>query len=158
MTDVLDTEGSLTFWHPVDDGPPADSYLLEGMIAAGSSGDVRLRVHNDSDLYAAAAVVVAVGAPADTDLADASGEYLLSGDGATFTATITLPDLPPQAVSEPFTLRRVTPPDTPVGVYGYQLFATATTWRPAAAGGAGGGDAYDPQAVDAPLDGWPVTA
>lgn len=152
-----DDAGSLVFYHPVDDEPIDESFLPWGPVAAGSSADARVRVRNTSDGYIAQAVIVALAGPVD-DAADASGQHLISADGAaTFAATADLGDLRPQATSEPVVLRRVTPPDAEAGPAAFTLTASATAWLPAVAEGttaaaAAAADAYDPQAAQSPVD------
>lgn len=153
--DDFDTaDGSLIFWHPVDDEPITETFLPWGDVAPGSSADQRLRVRNASDDYTAAAVVVAVGDPADPDAVSAAGQHLVSADGYTFTPAVDIGDLAPGATSDPIVLRRITAPETPDGPAGFTLTATATTWQPATADttAAAAGDVYDADTAAAPVE------
>lgn len=134
MTDaVFDTDaGSLVFRHPVDDADLDETYLQAAAVAVASSAELPLRVRNDSEHYIAAGVEVAAGAPEPAaGLTDGSAQVLLSTDGAVYAPSVSLGDLAPQQVSGLLWLRRVTPPETPEGGYGFQLTATATAWLPA---------------------------
>lgn len=155
MSDTYaDVDGGLLFWHPVDDAVIDESYLPAGLVAAGSSGDTRLRVRNASGDYTATGVSVAVGGSADPGAADVSGEYLLSADGGTFTATLLVGDLAAQQISDAFTLRRVTPGDAAQGPGGFTLTATAGGWVPAVASpttASAAADVFDPDAAQDPV-------
>lgn len=154
--DDFDTaDGTLIFWHPVDDEPITETFLPWGDVAPGSSADQRLRVRNASDDYTATAVIVAVGDPADPTATSAAGQHLVCADGNVFASAVDIGDLAPGATSDPIVLRRITAPDSAPGPAGFTLTATATSWQPAAAdvdAATAAGDVYDPDAAAAPVE------
>lgn len=96
-------------------------YVALGPAAVRSSDDTTLRVVNDSDIYQAQDVTV--------EAAGDSGDQLfVSLDGANFTATLALGDLPPGAASAPFWLRRVTASTATPGLHTATLAATPGSW------------------------------
>lgn len=95
-----------------------------GSVPRRSSGDEVFRVRNQSTQYLARGVRANV--EAVTPFADT--QFLLSLDGASFTAAVDLGDLPPGAISPVITLRRVTPSTTPAGDHKARLHVVATTW------------------------------
>lgn len=101
-----------------------------GAVPARSSGDVQVRVKNQSSQYTAHGVVVTV---EDVDPAGAATQLLLSLDGRTFTASVSLGDLIPTATSTLIWLRRATASDAPTGLTQARLRAHASTWTPALA-------------------------
>jgi hypothetical protein len=151
----------LAFWHPTDDTPIDETYLPWGPVAPASSADKGLRIKNMSNGYTATDVIIAVADPIDPDLLSARSSHLLSPDSLTFTETIDVGDLAPQAVSGLFLLRRVTDPHAPDGDAGFTITATATAWLPgtrsnAAADGQGdNGQSDNPDAETTGTDGAP---
>lgn len=125
--------GALEFWQAGDDTPPDPGALDAGPVAPGSSADTRARVHNAADGYTATAVSVSVGPPADPGTADLSPWWLVSADGELFATTCSIGDLGPGQTSEPFTLRRLTPPAGAPAAGEFTLTAAAGGWEPAAA-------------------------
>lgn len=99
--------------------------LVWGDVIAGSSADQQLRVRNLSDLYQAQGVTVSL-----VDVTGHSGasQHYLSINGTDFADTIDLGDMPPSAVSEMITLRRVTPAGTSTGAKACALRLSATSW------------------------------
>jgi hypothetical protein len=101
------------------------SALTWGEVIAGSSADQQVRVRNLSDLYQALGVTVSF-----VDVTGHSGasEHYLSTNGVDFADTVDLGDMPPSAVSEVITLRRVTPAATSAGAKACALRLSATSW------------------------------
>ncbi len=111
----------LSFW-----GFTIDSRLQSidfGAVPRRSSGDVRLRVKNESMAYIARNVTVT----AQGGLGPASHFYF-SVDGSTFTASAALGDLWPSAFSTTFWIRRTTPDGYPATTRNTYLKVTATSW------------------------------
>lgn len=110
----------------------ADSIeVLEiGKVAPRSSDDTTLRIGNLSETYQAEDVTVVV-----EDAGDGA-QIWLSLDGDIFGATIAVGDIPPNSISGPFWMRRVTPSTQPDGAYGASLSASASSWTYAADTGA----------------------
>lgn len=151
--------GALTWWHPVDDEPMGAEHLSWGEVAPGSSADLTVRLCNTRDDYTASGITVAVGDPLDPDAASAAAGHLVSADGQTFAATCTIDDLPPGAVSNPITLRRITLPDADDHTtMGFTLAAAAAAWLPVTAAAepttapVDAGDMYDPDTAQPPVD------
>ncbi len=92
-----------------------------GVVPAGSSNDTVLRVVNANDIYQAEDVVVDLTGP------DAAQLYL-SSDGSSFSASISVGDIPPGAGSAPIYLRRVTPSTDTAGPREAFLRATPSGW------------------------------
>lgn len=160
LDELVDADDVLLFYDPIDDTAIDDTYLPAGPVAPAGSGDTLIRVYNASDDYTATAVVVACAA-ADDDAAtlDGAPQILVSADGTVFAGTCALGDLPPHAVSDAVTVRRITGPGTPGGQYTYVLTATAGGWAPAGAAAAGdvpadtGADEVNPDDRADPGDG-----
>lgn len=95
-----------------------------GSVPARSSGDVRFRVKNLSAQYTAQDTVVCV----EAATADAAAQLLLSLDGLTFTATVSLGDIPAAGISPAVTLRRATASDAPRGTTEATLRVHANAW------------------------------
>lgn len=76
--------------------------LQYGHVAPRSSDDTMMRVVNVGDAYQAEDVTLTV-------TGDDAAQLYLSADGDIFTASINVGDIPPQASSAAFWLRRVTP-------------------------------------------------
>ncbi len=117
----------LEFWQPYRDWVIDENYLPWGTVARNSSADKHFRVHNASLDYNATAVTVTV---EEMGLAEPTRsvavQHLLSTDGRTFAATVTVGTLPPGGISGRLTLRRVTAPDADYGEGDFQLLAHAT--------------------------------
>lgn len=90
--------------------------------APSSSDDILLRIANTSDLYQAENVVVSCDGSQD------GRDLWLSLDGADFSASIEVGDILPGGLSLAFTLRRVSPSDTGVGLKQCTLKATPAGW------------------------------
>lgn len=87
-----------------------------------SSTDVAIRVKNRSTSYTAVGVTVSV-------TGTSAAFYLMSVDGEdTFTATASIGDLAPNAVSDAVVLRRVIPSTAALGTHTCTLRATPTSW------------------------------
>jgi hypothetical protein len=97
------------------------SGLPIGQVAAGSSDDTALRLYNTRDIYQAEAVTV-------TLTGDDAIQLWLSTDGDTFGPAINVGDIPPNALSPIFWLRRVTVSTEPVGTCTAALTAIPTGW------------------------------
>lgn len=119
----------LQFWDPVLDEPATDDDLAWGVVAPGSSADLRLRVRNLSDDYTAAAVVLTL-ADQGTYAMSPAAQHGLSADGLTFAAVLKLGDLGPQATSGQFVVRRVVDPGADAGPALFTLSATPGAWLP----------------------------
>lgn len=104
-----------------DDHSTEITTLGYGAVAPASSDDTSLFVYNDSDTYQANDVVIAL----DGDDAD---QLWLSLEGDDFATSIEIGDIPPNAGSAPFVLRRVTASTTPAGGCTAQLLATPGFW------------------------------
>lgn len=124
MAELVDT---LEFWQPLRDWVIDENYLPWGTVARNSSADKQLRVRNASLVYTASAVTVTV---QEMGLAEptrsVAAQHLLSTDGRTFAAAVTIGTLPPGGVSGRITLRRVTAADADLGDGDFQLLAHAT--------------------------------
>lgn len=114
-------EDYLAFWHPSLDEQIDEDHLDFGAVAAGSSGDLLVRVRNCSDTYWATGVLLAV------DADEPAVRHLLSQDAARFTATLQLAALAPLSVTDPITLRQVIAPGA-TGDHLFRLTAAATGW------------------------------
>ncbi len=113
---------SLAIWSP--DGNSAVSTVAFGLVPAGSSSDYSFRVKNQSGTYTAAGVTVAV---KNTDGSEAVDFYLGFADGGPLTATVSLGDLQPSAISALLVLRRVTRAGAS-GAGTCNLVLTPTSW------------------------------
>lgn len=127
MTDLL--VDVLEFYEPFRDRLVDENYLPWGVVAPGSSADKQFRIHNASDDYIAADITVSV---QEMGLAEpvlsVAAQHLLSSDGRTFTATVSVGTLPPGGISARLTLRRVTSPDADIGDGDFQLLAHPAQW------------------------------
>ncbi len=126
MATVVDR---LTFYHPDLEQALTQTYLAWGEIPRVSSEDRVLRVKNLSYTYTAHEVTIrfteqGIGDP----LRSVAAQHYLSLDGETFTATVNVGNLDPQAMSEIVTVRRVTAPDADLGFGDVQLIAEAAAW------------------------------
>jgi hypothetical protein len=110
---------SLTFYEY--DTVTALSVLPIGQVAPASSDDTALRLYNTSDIYQAQAVTV-------TLTGEDAIQLWLSTDGDTFGPAISVGDIPPNALSPIFWLRRVTASTEPVGACTAALTAIPTGW------------------------------
>lgn len=123
VTDTLD------FWHPRQDRKIPDDWFDWGVVARGSSADKQFRVRNLSSVYTARDVVVSLH---HLDLYDPAlpvhVQHLLTQDGRTWFASITIGDLIPRALSPMLTVRRVTAAVADEGPGEFQLSATPTEW------------------------------
>jgi hypothetical protein len=95
-----------------------------GTVAGRSSDDTIMRVANTSDTYQAENVIIAVAG----DYPEARSQLWVSTDGDIFTAQIDIGDIPPNSLSGPFWLRRVTASDTEANGYSASLSATPSGW------------------------------
>lgn len=93
-----------------------------GAVAPRSSADTMLRIGNPSDIYQAEDVIVTVADDAD------GGQLWISLDGDVFGTSIDLGDVPPNSVSGPFWLRRVTASTQADGECAATLRAYPTAW------------------------------
>lgn len=98
-----------------------------GTVPPRSSGDVKIRVKNESTQYTAHDVTVSL----EDVTAGAAARFLLSLDGNAFTATVNLGDLPATAISAVVWIRRATPSDAATGPTNCQLRVHATAWAAA---------------------------
>ena len=100
--------------------------LTIGLVAPRSSDDTTLRIGNDSDTYQAEDVIVSVVDNGDGD------QLWLSLDGDNFAASVLIGDIPPNSVSGPFWLRRVTPSTQADDTCTAELSALSAAWTYAA--------------------------
>lgn len=117
------------FLHPSQWRPLEYTDLAWGVCPRGSSADMILRVRNDSALYVARGVSVDVVATGGDEPSVAQGHLLSADAGVTFTPTVPVGDLPPQAISPLLTLRRITAPDAPLGAATFHLRVQVTSWQ-----------------------------
>lgn len=94
-----------------------------GDVPRGSSADKAFKLKNLSSTKTAATILVSVESLTDTTPSVAS-EHLLSLDGATFAATVTVSALAPGASQNLF-LRRVTPSNATLSVWDARVVAAA---------------------------------
>lgn len=119
---------SLVF-HDYASTDPLDFYYILGNAAPGSSSDVILRIGNTSDTYQAEDVKVSI-------KKQYSWQSLwLSVDGDAFFASIEIGDIPPDSLSPPFWLRRVTASSDGDGTRFAILDAKPSAWTTSAATG-----------------------
>jgi hypothetical protein len=101
--------------------PTAITALDLGAVAPRSSDDMQIRLFNSSDSYQASDVLIEITGD-DTD------QLYVSLDGETFTSTCGIGDIPPNAISAPFWLRRVTASTATTGPATATLSATPGAW------------------------------
>lgn len=115
---------SLALW------PPAGNTALTaadfGAVPAGSSSDVTFRVKNQSTLYTATTVTVAVH---NADGSEAVDFYLGYAAGGALTGLLSLGTLPPSAISALLVLRRITRSGAALGAGTCNLVLTAASWN-----------------------------
>ncbi len=100
---------SLAVWlTAVDAAATLPAFLSWGTAAPSSGADKFFRVKNTSVGLTASGVYVGVSDPGG-GTEDISVYIYFSTDGLNWSASVSLPDLPPQAVSAPVTMRRVVP-------------------------------------------------
>lgn len=97
-----------------------------GDVPQGSSADKAFAVKNLSTTKTATNTVVSIESLTDTTPSVAA-EHLLSLDGTTFTATVTVPTLAPGA-SQSLTVRRVTPSNAVLSTWDARIVAVPTTF------------------------------
>lgn len=117
----------LAIWHPTSDVHVTGAYFDWGNTPRSSSQDRTFRVKNISSTLTA----VGIGLGLET-LTDATpsvpAQHLLSTDGSTFTALISIGNLAPGGLSGVLTVRRVTPTNAQLSVWALRVFAQATSW------------------------------
>ncbi len=94
-----------------------------GEVPACSSGDVMIRVKNQSPRYTAHDVTLQF-----QPHPDLGWHFYLSDDGVNFAATLDLGELAPNALTGAIWIRRVTPSDTDLGAKQTRLSATVAAW------------------------------
>lgn len=114
---------SLALW--TADGNTAITTVDFGLVPAGSSSDYTFRVKNQSGVYTAVAVTVAVKTTGGSEAVDF---YLGFADGGPLAATVSLGDLQPSAVSQLVVLRRVTRASASGGAGTCNLVLSPTSW------------------------------
>lgn len=119
---------SLVFYDYVTTDPITSLEL--GVVAPRSSDDTVLRIGNTSDTYQAEDIVVAVEGVGDDH------QLWLSTDGDSFASSIVVGDVPPNSLSGPFWLRRVSASTEPDGDCSAVLSAVPTAWTSTADAGA----------------------
>lgn len=111
---------SLVFYDYVTTDPI--TALALGVVAPRSSDDTVLRIGNTSDTYQAEDITVSVVSTGDDH------QLWLSLDGDVFTASILVGDVPPNSLSGPFWLRRVTASTEPDGDCTAVIAAVPAAW------------------------------
>ncbi len=117
----------LAIWHPTSDLHVTGAYFDWGNAPRGSSADRTFRVKNVSSTLTAVSPQVILEALTDTT-PSVPGQTLLSTDGTTFGAGITLSSLAPGGLSPVCTVRRVTPSNAVLSVWAWRMVAQATSW------------------------------
>lgn len=115
---------SLALWSP--DANVALSTVDFGQVPAGSSSDITFRVRNQSAVYTATTVTVAV---RESDGGEAVDFYLGYAAGGALTGLLNLGTLPPSAISPLLLLRRVTRSGASAGADTCNLVLTPASWN-----------------------------
>jgi len=117
----------LALWHPTNDAHVSGAYFDWGDVPRSSSADRTFRVKNLSPTKTAQTIQLTLDAMSDAT-PSVPGQYTLSSDGVTFTANLSIPDLPPGGVSNVLTVRRVTPSNAQLSLWNLRLIAQAAAW------------------------------
>lgn len=120
------TLDALQTWHPTLDQRVGGAFFDWGDTPRGSTADRTFRIKNLSDTYTANDVVVSVTSLSDTTPSYA-GSFLFS-TGGSFTSTVTIPIIYPNGISDPVTVRRVTPSNAVLSLWATRMKAEATSW------------------------------
>jgi hypothetical protein len=117
----------LIFWHPTNNEKMPPQWLDWGDVPRSSSGDVLVRVKNNSGTLAANNVrvsfdILSDGAPS------VPAQHTASYGGGSFTAQPNIGTLAPGAISGAITIRRITPSNAQYGLFAPRVSAVADTW------------------------------
>jgi hypothetical protein len=120
----------LALWNPTSDVRVSAAWFDWGDCPRGSSADKTFRVKNISSAQTANTITVSVDVLTDATggAPPVGGQHTLSTDGTTFTATISIGNLAPGAMSGVLTIRRNTPSNAQLGVWAFRVQAAAATW------------------------------
>lgn len=99
-----------------------------GSIFPQSSEDKFFRVKNNSVFYTAVNVVVSLEDVGGVAVPSVSAQHLLSVDDVVFSATLSLGDIPPTAISPVITLRRSTASDADSGTWSFRVKINMDSW------------------------------
>lgn len=102
-----------------------------GDVAASMAADKFFRVKNLSAASVAAGITISLSDPGGGG-EDTSVYHYLSTDGRRFTASVVVPDLPPQGVSGVLTLRAVIPAAAVAGTQPFQVNLNVSSWTASA--------------------------
>lgn len=122
-----DPNDCLRLWHPSLDQEVGGSHFDWADFRRLSSDDRQFRVKNNSDTLTASTITVSAEAPTDTTPSVAA-QHLFSADGTNFGASVVIPSLAPGALSDPITLRRVTPSNAFLSLWWARVAAVAGVW------------------------------
>lgn len=117
---------TLALWSPTADTALPGGTFDWGPVPQRSSADVTFRVRNTATTKTATAVTVALAGSGAAPTP--ASQHLLSADGQTFTASLTLGDLLPGQTSPVLTLRRVTASAAALGAATFTVVAAAASW------------------------------
>jgi hypothetical protein len=117
----------LRFWQPSTDAEVTGPHFDYGDLARGASGTVQFRVKNNSATKTASAITVA-----DDALTSASptlaSQTTFSADGSAFSATLSIGDLAPGALSGVLYARLTLTNSAAVGPWRQRFKASAINW------------------------------
>lgn len=119
---------TLTFWHPVANTAIDATYFGWSGAVRGSASDAKFRIRNSSTLYSAREVSVYAQDATSHPTPSLAMLHLFSLDGLNFAATVNLGTLVAGALSAPIIVRRVIPPEVPLGTWQFYLSAHAGSW------------------------------
>lgn len=124
-----ETPDRLALWHPTLDQPLSASpaHLDFGDMQRGQTVTKQFRIKNLSPDLTASTVAVSLAAPTDADPSLLS-QFMLSEDGSTYSAELTLPSIGPQSISAPLWVRSAVPADGQLGVWALRLTAAPANW------------------------------
>lgn len=118
----------LKFWQPSPtDAEVAGAFFDWGNTPRGSSADKTFRIKNTHGTLTANSITISVEALTDT-APSVPGQFLLSTDGVTFTASINIGNLASGAISGTLYVRRNTASNAVLGVWAARLLAIAGNW------------------------------
>lgn len=122
------SENILVFWDPVDDLSAAGDLLDWGDVPQGSTADKAFRVKNNSSAQTANNIVINAQMGYTTTNPVPSDSLLFSFDGNTWTTSLTLAALSPNAISGVIQVRRTTPLNAQPSNWAPRVVATVGSW------------------------------